>query len=353
MSKCHIVRNLMSRLKCCYFISTLTLSFAGHRCKHMPGAMYLTAISLSDTLVLGFSAMPFAFGFLFKINLYDVNLWVCKMVMMTEHMFKFTSIWFIVTLTVIRTVMVCRPLKSIGLMSKQMTVLIFVFIILLSVVINIPFGMGANLILHLNNSTTPVKIDMATSNDTSHGKNEGAAEISRYDGQATCKLDPASFLFKHEKVYHNWSLDFGFLFSLPLLVITVSNVTVLIVIKRQKRKLTTKDSCRSSQSDGSLNRSMTTWVITISTFHVISEGFWAISSQVEGFLENIYKDEIITWWYITTCCIWYLNHAINFIFYSVFGSAFRDDFIRIFCSNRWHKENDRHISVFVTQDTLM
>ena len=317
--------------------------------------MYLTAISLSDTLVLGFSAIPFAFGFLFEINMYDVSLGICKMFMTTEHMFKFTSIWFIVTLTVIRTIVVCRPLRSVGLMSKRTTILTIAFVTVLSVAINIPFGVGASLVSDQNNSVTPVNNYNLSSEGNTYAKGEGGNEISRHDGQASCKLDPDSFLFKHEKVYHNWGLDFVLLFSLPLFVITASNMTVLITLQRHKREVTGKDSCRFSQNDRSLNKSMTTWVITISTFHVISEGFWAISSQIGGFLENVYKDEIITWWYITTCCIWYLNHAINFLFYSVFGSAFREDFVKIFRSKRCQRADERlgHSSVFVTQDTYM
>ena len=255
----------------------------------MPGSIYLRAISLSDTLVLGFSAEPFALGFLFEINLYDVSLGVCKMFMTMEHMFKLTSIWFIVILTVIRTVMLCRPLKSIRLMSKQATIWTIGMVIVVSVAINIPFGTSANLVSNMNNSETPVDVYNRTSTGNQYDKGAGGEEILRNDGQGSCKLDPESFLFKHEKILHNWGLDFVLIFSLPLLIITISNLTVLIVIRHQHKKLMGKDSHRFSHKEGSLNKSMTTWVITISTFHVISEGFWAISSQVEGFLEIFTK----------------------------------------------------------------
>ena len=325
---------------------SLAVWTTGKRCKKLPGSIFMTAIAVSDTFVLGFSAIPFAVGFVFGFNLYDASNGVCKVFMSTEHLFKLTSVWFILSLTVTRTIVVCRPLQSLSITTKRTTLRIISGVIIISIVLNTPWTFGSKLITD-RNSTPLNEYDMRVQINKAN-KSQALADsetdnaISRHDGQASCNLDPNSFISIHERVYHNWFIDFVLLFMLPLVVITGSNTAMLITIRRENKALKVEESGRHGcdRQDRSLNNSLTAWVVSISTFHVISEGFWAISSQIPGFVENLYKDEAITCWYIATCCIWYLNHSVNFVLYSVFGTAFRQDFIRLFCEKCRKRGND-------------
>ena len=153
-----------------------------------------------------------------------------------------------------------------------------------------------------------------------------------------CGANPDSFYFKHEKVFHNWFMDFGLLFSAPVSILTVCNIIILVTVCRHKRNPALRDSTR---FNGRGSSALTARVVMLSVVQCISVGPFSIASLIPGALPDnkavdmVFYDRLFT----VTVMIWYLNNCVNFILYNVFGQAFRRDctglFRRIFrCHQR-------------------
>ena len=310
----------------------------GHKCKKLPGATYLTAIAISDTLALWLSAFPFAFNFTFAINLFDTSYVVCKLLHTTKHFNKLTSVWIIVSLTVTRTLAVCKPLKSLQWTNERTSAIVIGIIVTLAAIANIPWTIGATIIVDGNENAEEISA-IHEVNKTIRDIESSATLSRRYGRCDTCQLQPSSFIYKYEKAYHNWFTDFVMLFTLPLIIVTISNILMLANLKHHNEALKTNKSHRHRHSE---IRALTAWVITIGIFQLIAEGFWSISTHVPGFLDGMYKVEGIRCWYVVSVSVWFLNCAVNFLLYNLFGSAFRKDLKRFF--NRQFKSSTKNSS---------
>ena len=100
----------------------------GNYCKNCPGATYLTALAFSDTCILCTAGMKYAIQLLFAINLWDLNEVSCRVFYTTWHFFFLISTWIVVSLTIERTMAVCRPLRA-AIWNRKKHEMIVVFLL--------------------------------------------------------------------------------------------------------------------------------------------------------------------------------------------------------------------------------
>ena len=328
---CGVILSLMVCFGIVGNVISLITWRVGRRCKNFPGATYLTALALSDTLVLCTSGIKSTIELIFQINIWHLNLAFCKVLHTTWHFFFLVSTWIIVSLTVERTVAVCQPLKSFGLWSKKRETIVVCVLTIFCFVVNLPFTVGAQILpTHSASSNENHSIDSETVNMSLNLSENFEEWNTTMIFKEKCQADPASFYFKYETEYHNWFIDFVLLFSAPISILAVCNVIILVMVKRTNpilKKL--RSQCLNKQDHSS---AMTARVVALCLTLGVSVGPFSIAAVIPNFmLDNkavsmISNDRLRTVFVL----IWFINNSVNFILYSVLGKAFRYDCVALF-----------------------
>ncbi|MEW8547529.1 MAG: 7 transmembrane receptor [Candidatus Thiodiazotropha sp.] len=333
---------LILSLMICFGVVGNSISFLtwmkGKRCRHLPGSTYLSALAVSDNLILCTSGVKYAIELLFTINLWNLNEGACKLLHTTWHLFFLMSTWIVVSLTIERTIAVVQPLKRAIRTSKKRELLMVLFYFVAFLLINLPFTVGAkmlesSILSEWNDDSTTytnATFDLSLNVNVS---NSGAPQ-SEVTAVKTCQADPDSFYFKYEDEYHNWFIDFVLLFSAPVLILTVCNVMILVTLCRQKTPLEGTESRQYGKSSRSVSGPLTARVIALSAVQCISVGPFSVAALIPGVLPNVQAVDTIQFidrMFIIMALIWYLNNCVNFVLYSLFGKAFRQDCIDVLC----------------------
>ena len=289
----------------------------GKRCRSLPGGIYLRALAIADSIVLCVSATDRTAGLLFEVRPRNLNNVLCKFETTTFHFGMIVSTWIVVCFTAERTVAVCQLKTSSRWMNKTMTVFILVSITIIAFLLNLPYAIGCKLMVKSDgryNHATVVTSNIDSSDTMISGNKSTTTQKFEY-----CGAEQSSFIYKYEKGYHFWLLDFVLIFSVPFALITISNVVVLYMIAFRRNKVQVKSDSR--------RNAITARAISVSIVHCISSAPFSIAVLVPGFVENAFVREIGYYYYIgvfVSLCT-YLNHGVNFILYSFFGTDFRRD----------------------------
>ena len=314
----------------------------GKRCRNLPGATYLSALSLSDILVLGTAGIKYAIQLLFGLNLWDLNSVSCTLFHTTWHLFFLVSSWTVVFLTLERTIAVSQPLKSTWRTSQKTELVVVCSLFAVSLLINLPFTFGAKMIPANRNALQDANVTNANvinnSNNSEHveishgfindsGMIANGSTSTKADDMV-CGADPDSFYSKYNNEFHNWFMDFGLLFAAPVSILTICNFIILIVLCRRKWDPALKD----ARTNQGLSRALTARVMILSLVQCVSVGPFSIAALVPGVIpdvkavDTVFVDRLLT----ILVLIWYLNNCVNFILYSLFGNAFRRDCVDLF-----------------------
>ena len=329
-------------------IISLIVWSSGKRCRSLSGSVYLMTLAVSDTSVLCCVALFYAVLYVFDMNLANVNVFMCKLLTTSWHFPNLVSVWIVVCLTVERVIAVCWPLQASIWTNKRQSVIVIIVVIFLSFLINIPYLTGYKLLpanhspqIRLNDSVFHEDVNFfdpssaMKNGDMNETQIRNIGNISAEEQILTCQSDPSSFSFKYEREWHQWFIDFCLLYSAPLAIITTCNVVILTTVYRRHKRLKTGDStAHTTRQTGS--QGMTARVVAISVVHCISVGPYSTAVLFPEFLQNVNKIYYITILCIIFICIWFLNHAVNFFLYSLFGKAFLHDCYGVFCSRVKH-----------------
>ena len=302
----------------------------GRRCSKFPGTAYLRVLAISDSLVLCFSGLQFAILMTFNIDLRDLSEVTCKLYDAMGHFCALVSTWLVVSMTLQRTIAVCAPLKSASWNSKRRETIVICFLIALFFGLNLPFGIDFRL--------DKIETETVMVNSTSSGNDTNTTVFERNFTEKSVKWkcfdDPNAFLHKH----HVWIVDIVLLFVAPFTVLIACNVILLLKIFHRHDAI----DVRGSQSQRNRRdfgfTSMTARVVAISVTHVMLVGPVAITGLIPNFPLSIY---------IMMHLFFFLNHSVNFVFYSLVGTSFRRDWLELlFC-----KEESASVSVTSTSDS--
>ena len=331
----------------------------GRRCRTYAGSVYLIALAISDTSVLCLSGSYFAVDFAFGVNLSDLNEFMCKLFRTSWHFTLLVSTYIVVCLTVERVLAVRWPLQACRWTSRRKTMMILFLLVCVCFAPNLPWTIGSTL-LPVQERDTQVMNSSAlglngmrydeydTVNNKISTESEEGADRIQIESKLTCQDKPSSFIHNYETIWHKWFIDFCMLYTVPLTIITTCNVIILVTICKQNRQIMSRDSRRHSGAGESASRAMTARVIAISVVHCMAVGPYSIAVLIPDFIQKVERIESISFLYIIFTCIWYINHSVNFILYSLFGSAFRQDCYDFFCrrcSDRVHRGTSSNMSV--------
>ena len=316
---------LVLTLIICWGIFGNTLSFLvwtkGRRCKKLPGGIYLRALAISDNLALVAPALSRAVSLLSGYTPADEYNAICKVEIFSRHFGLLVSTWIIVCFTLERTVAIFRPASSVNLISKKGAIALITVIFIIYFWLNFPFGVVYGV------TETPIMQHPGSDIDLSRGhlnisdnittdEFHTGAEIIGY--KRRCLADKTSF-FHFVNWYHIWFMDVFMIFIIPFGLMTGSNFLVLYLVVSSKR---------STQSKlDSKTRAVTMRAVTISVVHCVTSGPFAMGVLIPGFFAKAMSVKYSQAYYILkiTLILAFMNHAVNFLLYSFFGSEFRRD----------------------------
>ena len=137
-----------------------------------------------------------------------------------------------------------------------------------------------------------------------------------------CVADPDSF-FSFYNWYHIWFMDAFLIFIIPFSLMTGSNVLVLYHIISQKNAAWL-------HNDKKI-KAVTLRAVIVSVAHCVTSGAFCVSVLIPGLLEKAFAVKYSREYYISEIflVLAYLNHSINFLLYSMFGTEFRRDCVEL------------------------
>ena len=354
----------------------------GRRCRKSPCAIFLRALSVSDTFALCIPALNEAVGLIVGAYPNHQNIIICKTEVFGRHFGLLVSSWIIVFFSIERTLSVLQPLKQRWWDNKRNSAKLICGIFIFVFVLNIPYAFVYDIVpveYSHNRSLAPttnadtdnvpgqnrsinsenfdrrrqdhnVKTECkkrsfnlsALEGDTDIA-NVGAKNVSLDDTTdiweirdamtitenntrkgAECGSNPSS-LFSFYNWYHIWLMDFALIFVLPFTIITACNVTVIYFIVCLRKDLSSAMGSRRALA-------VTKRAIAVSVMHCITTGPFSVFVLIPGLAEKAFGVKYSTEFYLLTgvMIFAYLNHGINYILYSVFGSDFRRDCVELF-----------------------
>ena len=299
----------------------------GRRCKKLPGGIYLRALTVSDTIALCIPAMNEAISLVSSVNPKLENDFLCKLEIVGRHFGLMVSSWIIVSFTLDRTVAIFRPATPKKLISTKGTIALMVIIFLVNFVLNLPYGIvhEATQTAVTQSSGPAAEPQMAINLSDRHRNESDSLTTVSFETETIivgykkqCLADRSSF-FHYANWYHIWFMDVFLIFIIPFTLMTGSNLTVLYFIVTRKHSTMKK-------LDKKI-KAVTMRAVTISVMHCVTSGAFSMSVLIPGFLTRAFSVKYSDEYYISkiTLILAILNHSINFLLYSVFGSEFRRD----------------------------
>ena len=320
-------------------ISSFLTWTKGRNCKNFPGTMFLRVLALSDTVMMCFPAVQFSLILMFKMDLKDLHDVTCKLYDALGHSCALLSSWLVVSVTVHRTIAVCAPFKSARWTGKHNEIVVIAVLTLLFCFLNLPYGLSFHMVEveEEEAAPTPGTILLNTTNDgfmdTTQKDffNFTSPEAEAYTLTTTenrqikyvCQGDPEAFFQK----WHEWIIDVALLFVIPFSFLIVCNALLLMKIFRRYDDLFPAGSQVKKDAHDGAFASMTARVVAISIAHLVLVGPTAVTGLIPGFPPSIY---------IMTHVLYFTNHGVNFIFYSLFGTSFRRDWVALCCNKYRH-----------------
>ena len=301
----------------------------GRRCKKLPGGIYLRALAVSDTIALCIPATNEAINLVSEFNPREESHWFCKVEIIGKHFGLLVSSWIIVAFTVERTLAIFRPGGQTSLISQKGTIILMIIIFLVNFILNFPFGviygMTETAITRQASPASLSTMELTQTRNTSDSYTTEAVETATVivGYKRRCTADRANF-FHYLNWYHLWFMDAFLIFIIPFGLMTVSNLMVLYFI-------TSRKNTARSKIDNKI-KAVTMRAVTISVAHCVTSGGFAMSVLIPGFLKTAFGVKYSQEYYINKVflILAFLNHSINFILYSFFGTEFRRDCTELF-----------------------
>ena len=328
---CGILIFLIIGLGICGNVISFLVWTTGRHCRKLPGSIYLRALAVSDTVALFLPALNEAISLVSTINTKEANNVLCKLEIFGRHYGLMVSSWIVVSFTLERTVAIFKPTTVTGtggLLGKKRTITLMGVIFVVCFLMNIPYG-AVYEIKHV-----PVTNHNQSVTDTSnpHNMNQSGnlhtnstiglgAQMENY--QMKCDADIASF-FHFAKWYHIWLMDIFLIFAIPFTLMTGSNLVVVYLLVSRKGSIVSK-------MDSKI-KGVTMRAVVISVMHCITSGSFTMSPLFPEFLDKAFSEKYSVEYYghQITLILAYINHAMNFLLYSSFGTDFRRDCADLF-----------------------
>ena len=143
-----------------------------------------------------------------------------------------------------------------------------------------------------------------------------------------CESDPSS-LFNVLNWYHIWLMDFVLIFVVPFTLIAVCNAFVISFIIKASKNIT-------SGKKAGRALAVTKRAVVVSVMHCVTTGPFSIFVLIPEVSEKALMVKYSPEYYglVAILLFAYLNHGVNYIIYSAFGTDFRRDCAELLRSKR-------------------
>ena len=304
----------------------------GKRCKNCPGTVYLRFLAIADIIVLLIPALELTVYLLEPtIYLRDLNSVFCKIFPICPYFCVQMSTWIVVCLTMEQTVAICRPFQSIASCRKWRQYGLVVLIIAISFLDNIPVFLSFNWDLKYTYHSKAVNDSRNNSSDTRNIENENTETTL----QSSDRLEEDDILSYSDyfckgmplSSEHVFIVQLGVIAVIPIITLSVCNIIIISKLFRRDKSLARTGSKTYGQTRNTLLASMTARTVAISfvqcvtSFPIVTMDIYFLFHQASSTTSMVY---------IVCNTIYYLNNAINVIFYCLLGRSFRQDCVDLF-----------------------
>ena len=159
----------------------------GRRCKKSPGGIFLRALDLADTFVLLLCATDKAMALLGTYRLRKVNTFFCKLHKTGWHFGLLVSTWIVVCFTLERMIVLGQPKRAAKWTSRGKTVGIIVFIFIASLLLNLPWAIGSDIMTEPDHIY--ITIADNSTNATYDGYKDSVEKVIVNDNISSLKLE--------------------------------------------------------------------------------------------------------------------------------------------------------------------
>ena len=325
---CGILTFLIIGCGICGNVLSFLVWTKGRRCRKLPGGIHLRNLAVSDTIALLIPAFNESITLVTPLNTKIQNDFLCKLEIVGRHYGLMVSTWIVVSFTLERTVAILRPTVTTNLVSKKGTIALIVLIFVISFLMNLPYGIVYEIKQEavITSSVPNISHPLTLNNSEEIGTNstiplKSGAIIVGYEKK--CAADKAS-LFHFENWYHIWLMDVFLIFIIPFTIMTASNMIVVYLLVARKSSMISK-------LDSKI-RAVTMRAVAISVMHCLTSGSFTMSTLFPEFLDKGFNVKYSNEYYglQITFILAYINHAVNFLLYSFFGTDFRRDCADLF-----------------------
>ena len=268
------------------------------RMKSSVATVYLLALAVADTGLLWIGAGHWWISTAFKINIRDMDTWLCKFHYFFITYFSMLPAWILVFVTVQRMLIVAFPFKVKVIATRKKA---YISLVVLCI------ALAAYGIYHL------IYADLVTV----------AVVKGRPIRKCLFKREITEFHFK----YYNYIALMATLL-LPFLSLLIANIVIIVKVIQAKVK---REALVSTQSDDGQVRQMTATLISVSVIFLVLNTPYVV---VYYFLPpadgtNIKYGIIIAGQFGSLLNS--LNSAINFLLYCITGPTFRKELRAMLC----------------------
>ena len=281
----------------------------GKNCSKSSSAIYFKLLAVCDLLVLLIPGVDF-FIYLFpnyNTDLRIINRFLCKFLSFAYVFTRDLSLGVTITLTVERTITVCRPFTSYNSNVRKRAYVIFSLITSMAFVLNIPYLIVEEI------TEFRQAINLSSAANSSGGNSDKICTYMRKPEHVKEAIE----LFN--------TIHFGSHVIVPILVLVFCKTLILRTLCKGKGRSVQKGASNIQRSI----HTVTILVICISVIHIFSTlpmSLHVISHYYE-FNLNEFWSEFAT---LVIQNLLFLNSGINCVLYCFIGHEFRRD-LRILC----------------------
>lgn len=363
--------------------------FSFPQLRKLSASMYLTAISMSDSLVLvtyvlldwlnrGLPLWPGSH----RVQVVNTH-GVCQGFLFASYTFRFVSVWLIVLFTIERYIAVCRPFHRRLICTKTFARRAIASVVVLAVVISLykPLLSGVYTTNTASNSVHDLPFTTSTTTDsgqsvrltlpaptTLDGNRSSATSGSDFGvwgtraagdilmtypedvaAEPACRRNP-----DYDDSYVNFMMDvtYGLLITaVPFVPICVFNISILWTMIKRDTKIR---NMKIMVPEKKVRLEFTINLFAVSGgFVVLNMPYFIVWCQ--QFVQTLYpEDPSVAIWnrdkLLLAKVTFYINYAINFFLYSLTGGYYRSALVRMFSCAEAKQRTFRmdHISVSTT-----
>lgn len=277
------------------------ITWQGHEVKSRSTSWSLSALSVSDTMVLLFGLVPEWVLIEFDVNIKLQSRMTCRLLVYLVYSFSYISAWLIVFISLHRYVVICKPFLTRVLCRKSVTVKCISLLVTFFLTFN---------------------THVFWTVDVHH-----TYDISVCEGSST-----------FNRILHY--LDGIFYCILPSVILIALNILMVTrIVQKTRRDSVILHIERRYQQELRLTKVL----MVVSITFVITSFPISVVMMLTNYLNAILSTRPLAvgpW--IARCSadmFMYLNHSLNFVLYSFTGSTFRNQLKRMLCKRQ---EKFRH-----------